>query len=101
MQSLLIVGGDKLGNITKKLEQEGFVEVIHLNGRNTQMTRMDIPRNVDLILVLTDFINHNLSLAIKRKAQKQDIPIRFSKRSWCSIYTELKKTSDMNKERVV
>ncbi|MGE7683242.1 hypothetical protein [Peribacillus simplex] len=36
---MLVVGGDKLGNITKKLEQEGFKEVIHLNGRNTQMTR--------------------------------------------------------------
>ena len=91
MQSLLVVGGDKIGNITKKLEQEGFKEVIHLDGRNTQMTRREIPRKVDLILVLTDHINHNLSIAIKRKAQKQEIPIRFSKRSWCSIYVELKK----------
>ena len=70
MQSLLIVGGDKLGNITKKLEQEGFKEVIHLNGRDTQMTRKEIPRKVDLILVLTDYINHNISNVIKRKAQK-------------------------------
>ncbi|MGE7759094.1 DUF2325 domain-containing protein [Peribacillus sp. NPDC097895] len=92
MQSLLVVGGDKLGNITKKLEQEGYKEVIHLNGRNTRMTRKEIPRKIDLILVLTDYINHNLSIVIKRKAQKQEIPIRFSKRSWCSIYTELKKT---------
>ncbi|GAB6256361.1 hypothetical protein [Peribacillus sp. N1] len=36
MQSLLVVGGYKLGNITKKLEWEGFKEVIHLNGRNRQ-----------------------------------------------------------------
>ena len=91
MQSLLVVGGDKIGNITKKLEQEGFKEVIHLDGRNTQMTRREIPRNVDLILVLTDHINHNLSIVIKRKARKQEIPIRFSKHSWCSIYAELKK----------
>ena len=93
MESLLIVGGDRLGNITKKLEQEGIKEVIHLTGRNTQMTQREIPSKVDLILVLTDFINHNLSTAIKRKAQKRDIPIYFSKRSWSSIYAELKKTS--------
>lgn len=91
MKSLLIIGGDKLGNIPKKLEEEGFKEVIHLHGRNTQMTRKEIPRNVDLILVLTDYINHNISKGIKRKAQKKEIPICFSKRSWSSIYAELKK----------
>ena len=91
MQSLLVVGGDKIENITKKLEQEGVKEVIHLGGRNKQMTRREIPRKVDVILVLTDHINHNLSIVIKRKARKQEIPIYFSKHSWCSIYTELKK----------
>ncbi len=30
---MLIIGGDHLGQITKKLEGEGFKEVIHLNGR--------------------------------------------------------------------
>lgn len=93
MKSLLIIGGDNLGKITKKLEGEGFKEVIHLNGRKKKMVHLDIPKKVDLILVLTDFINHNLLGVIKRKAHDQGIPICYSKRSWCSIYAELKNTS--------
>ncbi|WP_318509072.1 DUF2325 domain-containing protein [Bacillus sp. T3] len=93
MNSLLIIGGDHLGKITKKLEEKGFNEVIHINGRKTQMVRKGIPRKVDLIIVLTDFINHNLSGVIKRKAHEQGIPICFSKRSWSSIYEELQNIS--------
>lgn len=89
MKSMLIIGGDQLGKITKKLEVAGFKEVIHLNGRKKQMIRKEIPKNVNLILVLTDYINHNLSGVIKRKAQEQGIPICFSKRSWCCIYQEI------------
>jgi hypothetical protein len=85
MKSMLIVGGDHLGKIKKKLELEGFVEVIHLDGRKKQIMKR-IPKQVDLVLILTDYINHNLSGVIKRKAQEQGIPICFSKRSWCSIY---------------
>jgi hypothetical protein len=89
MKSLLIIGGDHLGKITKKLDEAGFKEVTHISGRKTQMVRKVIPKKVDLILVLTDFINHNLSGAIKREANEQGVPIYFAKRSWCSIYEKL------------
>lgn len=91
MKSMLIIGGDQLGIITKKLEGEGFKEVIHLNGRKKQMIRKEIPKNINFILVLTDFINHNLSAIIKRKAQEQGIPICFSKRSWSCIHQKIHK----------
>ncbi|MDQ0246668.1 hypothetical protein J2S09_004272 [Bacillus fengqiuensis] len=92
MKSLLVVGGDKLGNITEKLEQKGFREVIHLTGRKSRMVQINIPRKVDVILVLTDYVNHNLSNVIKKKAQEKSIPICYSKRSWCSINKEVQKT---------
>jgi hypothetical protein len=92
MKSLLIIGGDRIGNILKNLKEEGFREVIHINGRKKKMVHTDIPRKVDLILVLTDFINHNLTGAIKRKAQENGIPIRFSKRSWCLIHEEINRS---------
>ncbi|MEH7255259.1 DUF2325 domain-containing protein [Neobacillus niacini] len=88
---MLIIGGDRLGSIIKNLEGEGFNDVIHLNGRKKQFVRKDIPRKVDLILVLTDFINHNLTATIKRKAHEHGIPICFSKRSWCFIHAEIQK----------
>ncbi|HWO98487.1 MAG TPA: DUF2325 domain-containing protein [Bacillus sp. (in: firmicutes)] len=92
MKSLLVVGGDKLGNIPEKLEQQGFKEVIHLNGRKSRMVQMNIPRKVEVILILTDSVNHNLSNVIKKKAQEKSIPICYSKRSWYSINKEVQKT---------
>lgn len=97
MSSLLIVGGDHLGNISKKLENAGVKEIIHVSGRKARMSQKEIPSHVNLVLVLTDFINHEFSAAIKKKASKQSIPICFSKRSWCSIYATLEKTELLKK----
>ncbi|KMK76918.1 DUF2325 domain-containing protein [Alkalihalobacillus pseudalcaliphilus] len=91
MASLLIVGGDKLGNIPKKLEDIGFGEIIHFSGRKTQTVKKEIPCHVELVLVLTDFINHNLTSALKKRAAEQNIPICYAKRSWCSIYQAIGK----------
>jgi hypothetical protein len=91
VKSMLIVGGDNLGGITKKLQQQGFEEVIHVDGRKAKMVQVDIPKKVDIILVLTDYINHNLSSVIKKKAREQSIPICFARRSWCSMMKEVEK----------
>ncbi|MGD8190893.1 DUF2325 domain-containing protein [Brevibacillus ginsengisoli] len=85
MASLLIVGADHLGNITEKLTDYGFDDVQHITGRKTQSVKKAISEDTDLILVLTDYVNHNLSKVIKQKAKEQSLPICFAKRSWCSI----------------
>lgn len=90
MNSLLIVGADHLGVIPDKLSSVGFKEVLHINGRKDQMVKKEIPEKVSCILVLTDYVNHNLSTLIKKRAKNQSIPIYFAKRSWCSIYNALK-----------
>ncbi|RBW69545.1 DUF2325 domain-containing protein [Bacillus taeanensis] len=86
MRSLLIVGADHLGTIPSKLGKVGYKRVVHLSGRKVQMVKRKIPDHIDLILVLTDYINHNLSAVIKQKAKEQEIPIRYAKRSWSSIH---------------
>ncbi|MDM5337177.1 DUF2325 domain-containing protein [Fictibacillus enclensis] len=91
MSALLIVGGDHLGKIKKRLEHEGVEEIIHVSGRKARMSQKEIPNHVDLVLVLTDYINHEFSTAIKKKANKQAIPVCYSKRSWCSIHESLEK----------
>lgn len=89
MNSLLIVGADRLGKIQDKLMSIGFDEVLHINGRKGQMVKRDIPVKISCILVLTDFVNHNLSTVIKERAKSQSIPIYYAKRSWCSIHKAL------------
>ncbi|MDQ0340425.1 hypothetical protein J2S00_003240 [Caldalkalibacillus uzonensis] len=86
MRSLLVVGGDHLGNITDQLKELGVCQICHVSGRKCQQVKREIPKNVDAVLVLTDYINHNLSKVIKQRAKEQRVPIYFAKRSWCSIY---------------
>jgi hypothetical protein len=90
MGSLLIIGADHLGVIPDKLTTVGFDKVLHINGRKAQMVKKDIPVNISCILILTDFVNHNLSNVIKKQAKNQSIPIYYAKRSWCSINKALK-----------
>lgn len=85
MANLLIVGADHLGNITEKLMNHGVTKVIHMDGRKVNMIKRNIPDNIDVVFVMTDYINHNLAKVIKQKAKNQDVPTYFVKRSWCSI----------------
>jgi hypothetical protein len=91
VRSLLIVGADHLGVIPQKLGDVGFGNVVHMSGRKVQMVKRGIPEDVDIVLVLTDYINHNLSNVIKQKAKEQSVPIYFAKRSWSSISKVLMK----------
>ncbi|QOR65977.1 DUF2325 domain-containing protein [Cytobacillus suaedae] len=86
MMSLLVVGADHLGNITDKLRKSGFHEIIHLDGRKVNMVKREIPDNIDMVFVMTDYINHNLAKVVKQKAREQAKPIYFVKRSWSSIH---------------
>jgi hypothetical protein len=71
MTSLLVVGADHLGNITDKLIDSGFREIIHLDGRKVNMVKRDIPEHVDIVFIMTDYVNHNLAKTIKQKAKSK------------------------------
>lgn len=91
MKYFLIAGGDKIEQISVRLEQQGVKVISHLDGRKPKLILKEIPRKVDFVLVITDYINHNLSNVVKKKAQEKSIPICFSKRSWNSIACEINK----------
>lgn len=82
----MVVGADHLGNITEKLLRTGFGEVYHIDGRKVNSVKKGIPESIDIVFVLTDYVNHNLAKIIKQKAKDQAKPIYFVKRSWSSIY---------------
>lgn len=87
---VLIVGGDRLGSIPKELDKLGISEIQHLTGRSRQKFRDEIPRAIDFIIVLYDFVNHNLAYKIKKFAGHRGIPVVYAKRSWSSIYLSMK-----------
>ncbi len=88
--SVLIVGGDHLGSIPKELDKLGVNKVRHLTGRSGQKIRDGIPETMDFIIMLYDFVNHNLAYKIKKSAENRGIPIIYAKRSWSSIYQKMK-----------
>lgn len=89
MLNVLIVGADHLGNIIEKLKSNGFHKVTHISGRKVNMVKREIPENVDVVFVITDYINHNLAKVIKQRAKEQEVPTYYVRRSWCSIHKVL------------
>lgn len=85
MSSILVIGGDRLGNIVDFLQQQGFREIHHVTGRKSSQTGVKIPAGVNMILVLTDFVNHNLAKTVKNQAKDRELPIVFCKRSCSAI----------------
>jgi hypothetical protein len=92
MGTVLVVGGDRLGNITELLKDQGFGEVYHVTGRKHSESRLKIPANTKMIVVFTNFVSHNLSTHIKHQAKERNVPIFFCKRSCSSIEREILST---------
>ncbi|WP_446897487.1 DUF2325 domain-containing protein [Clostridium sp. LBM24168] len=87
--SILVVGGDRLGNIKDKLNKKGFNEIGHVTGRKKGDRKIKIPQNTDLVLVLTDFIGHNMAEIIKEESRKNNVSVIFSRRSWSCMHKNI------------
>ncbi len=84
--SILVIGGDRLGNIDKNLKDLGFEKIEHVSGRKKRHTQLSISQQTDMVLVLTDFVGHNLCKSIKDKAKELGVKTVFSRRAWSDIY---------------
>jgi len=82
--SLLILGGDRINPILNILEELGVTNVIHWTARNQKNGRKKakkIPTKVDMVLMLTNFLNHNAMLHYRAEAKSKDLPIVYSTRN--------------------
>ncbi|UFJ39334.1 DUF2325 domain-containing protein [Brevibacillus humidisoli] len=93
MSAILVIGGDRLGNIVHVLQEKGFEQIYHVTGRKSSQTGLKIPSGVQMILVLTDFVNHNLAKTIKNQAKERQMPILFCKRSCAAIVKALQQVA--------
>ncbi|HBE79144.1 MAG TPA: dihydroorotate dehydrogenase [Firmicutes bacterium] len=85
--SIVIFGGDRLGNIPKVLEKHGFRLIEHVTGRKKGDLKTAIHREAEGVLVFTDFLNHKLALGVKAAAKRKGLKVIFVKRS-CSQLRE-------------
>ncbi|MBY6274954.1 MAG: dihydroorotate dehydrogenase [Symbiobacterium thermophilum] len=89
---VLVIGGDHLGSIDEHLRRLGYRSVKHVTGRSER--RVEIPSGTELVVVLIDYVNHNLARWVKQQAKARGLPIIFSRRSWSSICASLRNCED-------
>lgn len=88
--SIVIIGADYLGSIEKNLYSMGVTVLTHIDGRKgSNQTKISIPKKTDMVLILTDYVNHNTAKVVKNMAKAQDIPLIYSKRSWSAVEEKL------------
>jgi len=90
--SVLILGGDNVAPIKAVLKKLGAVDIKHWDARNkSSINRRSLPKNLDFLVMLTSFLNHNTMHKFKKEAKKRDIPFICAKRSESSIINEFNK----------
>lgn len=79
----MVVGADRLGNIPDLLEKLGITIGRHISGRSPshQKTVGLLPRNLDLLILFTDFLNHNAMRNYRAQARAQGIRVVACRRS--------------------
>jgi hypothetical protein len=79
----IVVGADRLGNIPESLAGYGIQIQRHVSGRSSSHQRSipALPRGTELLILFTDFLNHNAMKSYRNQAQIQGIPVIACRRS--------------------
>jgi hypothetical protein len=83
----MVIGADQLGNIPKVLQSHGFKLVSHVTGREriAQRATQHLPRGLDLVVLLTDFLGHNVMKAYRQAAIEAGVRVVACRRSVSAI----------------
>lgn len=79
----LIIGGDKIQTVVKGLKDRGFEEIEHVSGRKNGdkvNSVVNKAHKFDLVIVLTDYINHCVVTNLKNNYCNKNII--YCRRSW-------------------
>jgi len=82
--SILILGGDRIDPIREVLNSLGVEKIIHWTERGEKRRRQKskkLPSNISMIVLLTNFINHNSMKYYKKEAKAKGIPLIYSTRN--------------------
>lgn len=90
--SVLIIGGDKIVQISNALKILGVKKIKHWDARKkASACRKNIPLDINCVVMLTSFLNHNAMKHFKVEAKKRNLPVVCSKQSVNCVYDEYKK----------
>lgn len=85
----LVIGGDRIDSIRRELAEHGREEIEHWGGRKPADTRRAIPARVDLMILVTDYLSHNMLYSATMRATRLDLPIIYSRRSAVELRDKL------------
>lgn len=94
--SVLIIGGDKIDAVSAVIQSFAFGEIIHWDGRKKSTIKKEIPHDVGLVIMLTNFLSHNAMNKYKNEAKRKAIEFICAKRSESSVFCELCKRYNLN-----
>ncbi|MEZ5610756.1 MAG: DUF2325 domain-containing protein [Rhodocyclaceae bacterium] len=83
----MLVGADRLGNIPGVLDEFGIRIAAHVTGRDRSHQRRaaDLPVGVDLVILFTDFLGHNVMQRFREAAGKAGVEFVCCRRSVCAL----------------
>jgi len=91
-----VVGGDRLGNIPHVLAGRGIRVMRHVTGRDaSDQRRTALPRGTQLLILFTDFLNHNAMRAFRAAAQEGGVPILACRRSASALAEALTRVDSL------
>jgi hypothetical protein len=85
--SAVVVGADRLGNIPELLKVHNIAIRHHISGRDPahQKKTLQLPSGTELLILLTDFLGHNVMKTFRAAAQRSGIRVLACRRSVCSM----------------
>ncbi|QIM49158.1 DUF2325 domain-containing protein [Pusillimonas sp. DMV24BSW_D] len=87
----VIVGADRLGNIPDLLKGHNISIHRHISGRDPahQKKNLQLPSGTDLLILLTDFLGHNVMKTFRMAAQRSGVRVVACRRSVCCMQQAL------------
>ncbi|WP_293764748.1 DUF2325 domain-containing protein [uncultured Aquitalea sp.] len=73
----MIIGGDKVDTTRRALLESGFADIVHWTGRKTNDLRRQVPGDIDHIVIMLDYCNHNLAKRMRDVAREQRIGLSY------------------------
>ncbi|MFA5521280.1 MAG: DUF2325 domain-containing protein [Castellaniella sp.] len=83
----LVVGADSLGGIPELLHAYNIAIGQHVSGRSAahQKKTLQLPSGTDLVILLTDFLGHNVMKTFRAAAQRTNVKVVACRRSVSSL----------------
>ena len=91
LRRAVIVGADRLGNIPDLLRDHNISITHHISGRDPahQKKTLHLPTGTQIVILLTDFLGHNVMKTFRQAAQRGGIQVVACRRSVCAMQQAL------------